>query len=157
RAQRKTKKREKITTNDEQQEELMIGEGRELREPDSEVETWTHEVIGAAIEVHRHLGPGYLEAVYQKAMEVELTLRHIPFRPQRPVDVSYKGHPVGEGFIDLLVADCLVVELKAVEHLASIHKAQVMSYLQATGLHLGLLLNFNVTILKNGMQRIIRS
>ena len=126
-------------------------------EPEAEIDRLAHSVIGAAIEVHRILGPGYLEAVYQKAMEVELRLRNIPFKPQRPVDVAYKGYPVGEGYIDILVADCLIVELKAVDNLAPIHKAQVISYLRGTGLHLGLLINFNVALVKNGIQRVILS
>jgi GxxExxY protein len=94
----------------------------ELMEPEDEVDRLAHAVIGAAIEVHRLLGPGHLEAVYQKAMEVELGLRSIPFAFQRPVDVAYKGQPVGQGLIDIFVADCLVVELKAVDKLAPIHK-----------------------------------
>jgi GxxExxY protein len=115
----------------------------DLPEPEDEVDRLAHAVIGAAIEVHRLLGPGYLEAVYQKAMEVELRLRDIPFTPQSPVDVAYKGCSVGQGFIDVFVADCLVVEFKAVDNLAPIHKAQVISYLKATGCRLGLLINFN--------------
>jgi GxxExxY protein len=129
----------------------------QLLEPEDEVDRLAHAVIGAAIEVHRLLGPGYLEAVYQKAMEVELRLRRIPFAPQRPVDVAYKGHPVGQGFIDIFVADCLVVEFKTVDNLAPIQKAQVISYLKATGCRLGLLINFKVTLLKNGLQRVVYS
>jgi GxxExxY protein len=127
------------------------------REPEHYLDELAHRVIGAAIEVHRHLGPGYLESVYQEAMEIELRIQGIPFVPQKPVAVSYKGHPVGEGRLDFLVADHLVVELKAVDKLAEIHKAQVISYLKATNLHLGLLLNFHANVLKNGIQRVIRS
>jgi GxxExxY protein len=127
------------------------------REPEKHLDDLAHAVIGAAIEVHRLLGPGYLEKVYQKALEIELGLRGIPFVPQHPVNLIYKGRDVGEGFLDLLVDDALVVELKAVDALAPIHKAQVISYLKATGLHLGLLINFNTPILKNGIQRIILS
>ncbi|MHB1424817.1 MAG: GxxExxY protein [Gemmataceae bacterium] len=116
-----------------------------------------YDVIGAAIEVHRHLGPGYLESVYQAALEVELQLQGIPFERQKPVGVSYKGHPVGDGRLDFLVGGLLVVELKAVDELADVHKAQVISYLKATKLHLGLLINFNVTVLKSGVKRVIRS
>jgi len=130
---------------------------QERREPDQGIDKLAHDVIGAAIEVHRHLGPGYLESAYQAALEVELKLRGIPFVPQRPVDVSYKGHPVGDGRLDFLVAEMLVVELKAVDALADVHKAQVISYLKATKLHLGLLINFNATILKDGLKRVIRS
>jgi GxxExxY protein len=129
----------------------------ERREPDEKLDKLAHAVIGAAIEVHRHLGPGYLESVYQAALEVELKLQGIAFEPQKPVGVCYKGHPVGDGRLDFLVAGMLVVELKAVDELADVHKAQVISYLKATRLHLGLLINFNVTVLKSGVKRVIRS
>jgi GxxExxY protein len=114
-------------------------------------------VIGAAIEVHRKLGPGYLESVYEDALAIELYLRHIPFVRQAPVAVNYKGHLIGQGRIDIVVADLLVVELKAVEKLSEVHVAQVISYLKATGLHLGLLINFNVPTLKQGLQRVVFS
>jgi GxxExxY protein len=130
---------------------------QERREPEERLDQLAHAVIGAAIEVHRQLGPGYLEEVYQGALELELKLQGIPFEAQKPVSVSYKGHPVGEGRLDFLVDEILVVELKAVESLADIHKAQVISYLKATKLHLGLLINFNVTTLKNGLKRVILS
>jgi GxxExxY protein len=127
------------------------------REPDPRVDELAHAVIGAAIEVHRLLGPGYLESVYQRALEVELQLRGIPFQPQRPAAVLYKGQDVGEGVLDFLVGEVLVVELKVADALAPIHKAQVISYLKATGLHLGLLINFNSVLLKDGIQRVILS
>jgi GxxExxY protein len=117
----------------------------------------TGAVIGAAIEVHRVLGPGFLESVYQEALCVELRLRGISFRPQPVVAVNYKGQLVGEGRLDLLVANTLIVELKAVENLAPIHEAQVLSYLKMTNHPLALLINFNVPILKNGIRRIILS
>jgi len=104
------------------------------------------------------LGPGYLERVYQKALEIELRLRGIPFQPQRPVHVAYKSFEVGEGFLDLLVDDQLIVELKAVDALAPIHSAQVISYLKGTALRLGLLINFDVPRLKDGgIRRVIYS
>ena len=127
------------------------------KEPELHLDELARAVIGAAIEVHRLLGPGYLEKVYQKALEVELKLRGIPFVPQSPVKLLYKDHDVGEGFLDFLVAGVLVIELKAVDALAPVHKAQVISYLKATGLHLGLLINFNTVLLKEGIQRIIYS
>jgi GxxExxY protein len=111
-------------------------------------------VIGAAIEVHRLLGPGYIEAVYEEALCVELGLRGIPFARQTSAAVSYKGQSVGEGRMDLVVSDVLVVELKAVEALVPVHSAQVISYLKTTGRKLGLLINFNVPILKQGIKRI---
>jgi GxxExxY protein len=126
-------------------------------EPDRTVDQLAREVIGAAIEVHRYLGPGFLEGVYEEALVMELALRGIPFERQRPVPVSYKEQNVGEGRVDLLVGTELLVDLKAVETLAPIHKAQVISYLKATGLHLGLLINFNVPILRAGIQRIVLS
>ena len=126
-------------------------------EPNQRVDRLAREVIGAAIEVHRHLGPGFLESVYEEALVIELTLRGIPFERQRPVPVSYKERNVGEGRVDLLVVQELLVELKAVEALAPIHKAQVISYLKAMGIHLGLLINFNVPVLRAGIQRVVLS
>jgi GxxExxY protein len=115
------------------------------------------DVIGAAIEVHRVLGPGFLEAVYEEALCLELRLRQIPYERQREVEVDYKGKTVGQGRLDLLIDEALVVELKAVQALAPIHTAQVISYLKATGHRLGLLINFNVPILKEGIKRVILS
>ena len=126
-------------------------------EPSKRLNRLARAVVGAALEVHRHLGAGYLESVYEEALAVELGLRNIPYVRQKVFGVSYKEHEIGEGRLDLLVGDELLVELKAVEALAPIHKAQVISYLKATGLHLGLLINFNVPVLRDGIQRIVRS
>ena len=115
----------------------------------------THAIIGAAIEVHRQLGPGLLEGVYEKAMCIEFELRGIPFRRQSGVGITYKGRPVGKGKLDLLVGDRLIVELKAVERLAPIHSAQMISYLRMTNRMLGLLINFNVPVLKEGIKRVV--
>jgi GxxExxY protein len=114
----------------------------------------TREVIGAAIEVHRALGPGHLEPVYENALIIELAERGIPFETQFPVSVYYKNHPVGLGKVDLLVADLVIVEIKSVDTLAPIHTAQLISYLKITGKKLGLLINFNVRVLKDGIKRI---
>ena len=114
-------------------------------------------VIGAAIEVHRVLGPGFLESVYEEALCVELQLRGIPFKRQPVVAVNYKGRLVGEGRLDLLVSNTLIVELKAVENLTPIHEAQVLSYLKMTSHTLALLINFKVRVLKDGIRRIILS
>lgn len=124
-------------------------------EPGAGVDALCRRVIGAAIEVHRLLGPGFLESVYEEALCVELLLQDIRFARQVPVGVAYKGETVGEARIDLLVDDRLVVELKAVETLAPIHVAQVISYLKATRLTLGLLITFNVTILPRGIKRVV--
>ncbi len=127
------------------------------QEPGAKIDKLAHEVIGAAIEVHRVLGPGYLESVYEEALAVELRLRNIPFEQQKELAVDYKGYAVGEGRLDFLVNGCLVMELKAVEALVPIHTAQVMSYLQAMNLPLGLLINFHVPLLKDGIKRIVLS
>lgn len=128
-----------------------------MKEPTEQLDRLAYEVIGAAIEVHRDLGPGFLESVYEKALCVELTARQIPFLPQHLVSLLYKGHAVGESRLDLLVDSSLVVELKAIETLAPIHTAQVISYLKATGCQLGLLINFNTSVLKDGIKRVILS
>jgi GxxExxY protein len=121
---------------------------------DARIEEAANKLIGAAIEVHRHLGPGYLEGVYEQALAVELTLREIPFAKQVVFGLDYKGHVVGEGRWDFIVDDCLIVELKAVEALAPIHTAQCISYLKAGQRRLALLINFNVTVLKDGIKRV---
>jgi GxxExxY protein len=130
---------------------------RQVREPDVETDRLAQEVIGAAIEVHRTLGPGFLESVYEQALGVELGLRGVQLQRQVPVSVDYKGHSIGESRLDLLVDGRLIVELKAVEQLAPIHTAQLMSYLRATGYRLGLLVNFNTTRLKDGIKRVVLS
>jgi GxxExxY protein len=124
-------------------------------EPEKRVDELAHAVIGAAIEVHRHLGPGFLESIYEEALCVELRERGIPFERQKEVSVLYKDREIGKHRIDLLVGGLLIVELKTVETLAEIHKAQIISYLKAMRLSLGLLINFNVPILKSGIQRVI--
>ncbi len=115
----------------------------------------SHAVIGAAIEVHKQLGPGFLESVYEQALRIEFIERGIPFTQQQTFAVDYKGNNVGEGRLDFLVANEVIVELKAVEALAPIHTAQVISYLKSLKKELGLLINFNVPILREGLRRII--
>ena len=126
-------------------------------EPSADIDAIAAELLDAAIEVHRALGPGFLEAIYEEALCVELALRAIPFVRQSSVAVHYKGRIVGDASIDLLVADRLLVELKAIEQIAPIHVAQAMSYLKATGLPLALLVNFNAPVLLRGVRRVIRS
>lgn len=117
----------------------------------------TQQVIGAAIEVHQQLGPGFLERTYEAALSVELDLRGIAHERQYPVALTYKGHPVGEGRVDLFVEDSLVVELKTVDHLSPTNHAQVIAYLKALKQPLGLLINFNVAVLSKGVRRVILS
>lgn len=124
---------------------------------DPALDELSNRVIGAAIEVHRALGPGFLESVYEQALCVELHLRGIPHQAQVPVSVLYKGHAVGEGRMDVLIDQRLIVELKAVESILPVHKAQILSYLKASRLSLGLLINFNVYQLKHGIHRMVLS
>ena len=113
------------------------------------------EVIGAAIEVHRYLGPGLLESAYELALEHELRLRGLAVERQKAVVLKYKTIELGDGFrLDLLVDDRLVVEVKAIDCILSIHEAQLLTYLRLSGKHLGLLINFNVPVLKTGIKRI---
>ena len=111
--------------------------------------------IGAAIAVHRALGPGFLERIYQEALCLELQARNIGFECQRPVAVHYRGVAIPGQRIDLIVEGCLVVELKAVSRFDDAHDAQLLSYLRTTGLRLGLLLNFNCPTLRDGIRRIV--
>lgn len=128
-----------------------------LKEPDAVLDGLAHMVIGAAIEVHRELGPGFLESVYEEALVVELGLRGIPFVRQALVEVHYKGVRVGEGRLDLLVGKRLLVEVKTVDSLHPVHSAQVIAYLKALGTPLGLLMNFKAAVLKDGIKRIVYS
>ncbi len=117
-------------------------------------EALTEGIIGAAIEVHRQLGPGLLESVYEDCMCEELRLRDIPFKAQVELPVIYKGRNTGGIYrLDLIVADEVVVELKAVERLLNVHEAQLLTYLKLTGKHVGLMINFNVSILQRGIMR----
>jgi GxxExxY protein len=112
-------------------------------------------IIGAAIEVHKHLGPGLLESVYEECMARELSMRGILFERQKPVPINYKGVDLDCGYrLDMIVDGQIVLELKACTKLEPIHEAQLLTYLKLAGLKLGLLLNFNVPIMKEGIVRI---
>ena len=123
---------------------------------DEESERFATLAIGASIEVHEALGPGHAEKVYEAALCHELDLRGIPYQRQVPVMLFYKGKQVGEGWIDILVGDRLVLELKSVEQLVKVHRGQVVAYLAATKLRLGLLMNFNVEQMRQGIKRVVR-
>ena len=115
----------------------------------------THEIIGAAIEVHRTLGPGLLESAYEECLARELTLRRIPFERQKPLPLVYKDVKLDCGYrIDLLVGSRVVVELKAVEALAPVHDAVVLTYLRLSDCRIGLLINFHTAVLKDGIRRL---
>ena len=126
-----------------------------MLEPPERFDEITRTIIGAALEVHRVLGPGFLEGVYEEALSVELELRCVKHERQKAVSVSYKGHPVGEGRTDFLVENSVIVELKATERILPIHRAQVLSYLKTTGCCLGLLINFHEALLTNGIRRVV--
>ena len=111
-------------------------------------------IVDAAINIHSALGPGLLESVYEECMHEELRLRDIPFRGQVELPVVYKGRTTrGIYRIDLIVADEILVELKAVERFLSVHEAQLLTYLKLTGKHVGLIINFNVSVLHRGIMR----
>ena len=113
-------------------------------------------VVDAAIEVHRILGPGLLESAYEAALAYELGLRGITVERQVLLPVHYKGEYLDAGFrLDLVVGKLLIVELKAVQHIEPIHEAQLLTYLRLSGRWLGLLLNFNVPLMKNGIRRMV--
>ena len=116
------------------------------------------EVIGAAIEVHKNLGPGLLESVYQNCLFLELKSKGIDFKAQAVVPILYKGMEIKKEFIlDFLIEDILVVELKSVETVLPVHKAQTLTYLRLANKSLGLLINFNETQLKDGITRIVNN
>ena len=116
----------------------------------------THEIIGAAIEVHKLLGPGLLESAYEACLCHEFAIRKISFQKQKPIPLVYKEIKLDCGFrLDLLVEQRVVVELKSVDALAPIHEAIMLTYLRLSGHTLGLLINFNVSILKDGIRRFI--
>ncbi len=119
-------------------------------------EELTEVIIGAAIEVHRHLGPGLLESAYRRCLVHELCLREVMVVPEVLLDLQYKGLTIPASYrLDLLVADRVVVELKAVDSVLPIHKAQLMTYLRLSGRKVGLLLNFKVKLIRDGIHRVV--
>ena len=116
----------------------------------------TRSVIGCAIEVHRALGPGLLESTYEQCLSRELDIQGIPFELQAPLPVDYKGVKLGCGYrIDVMVDKTLILELKAVDELTAIHEAQLLTYMKLSGVKKGLLINFNVKMLIDGVKRFI--
>lgn len=116
----------------------------------------SNKIIGAAIEVHKILGPGLLESTYEECLCKELNLIGLSFERQKPLPINYKGVYLDCGYrLDLVVESCVIVELKSIDRLLPIHQAQLLTYLKLTGLKLGLLINFNVPILKNGIKRVV--
>ncbi|MBC7223378.1 MAG: GxxExxY protein [Anaerolineae bacterium] len=121
-----------------------------------EFEPLSRQVIGCAIEVHRHLGPGLLESTYEQCLAHELSLAGIPFELQVPLPVEYKGLRLDCGYrVDLLVGRQIIVELKSVDQLLPIHTAQILTYMRLARIPVGLLINFNVELLKDGIKRFV--
>ncbi len=119
-----------------------------------EINAITETIIGAAIEVHRHVGPGLLESCYETCLCRELELNGIPFERQVALPIEYKGKKLDCGYrMDLVVAGVVVVELKSIEQILPIHEAQLLTYLRLSSLKVGLLINFNVRLLKEGILR----
>jgi GxxExxY protein len=129
----------------------------ELAQPSEEVNSLAHRVIGIAIAVHRELGPGLPEIAYENALAIEFQEHGLRFRRQHRLVVEYKGQPVASVRVDFLIEDKLVFEVKSVEALHPIDRKQVVRYLKILKLPLGLLINFNVMILKQGIYRVFRS
>jgi len=119
-------------------------------------EELTEQIIGAAIEVHRYWGPGLYEEIYERSLCHELSLRAVTYRCQVRLPLLYKGEPVGDDLrVDMIVADKVVVELKTVAQLEAIHEAQLLTYMKLTHCKVGLLINFNVPTLKQGIKRMV--
>jgi len=118
----------------------------------------TDKIIGAAIEVHRQLGPGLLESTYEACLVYELCQRNMNYIQQKPLPVVYKGIKLDCGYrLDLLVEEKVIVEIKSAENILPIHKAQLLSYLKLSGCKLGLIINYNVEQLKKGVQRVVNN
>ena len=136
-------------------EDAENAEGGRTVKTKGQIDEITEGIIGAAIEVHRGLGPGLLESTYEACLGYELHQRRIAFEAQKGLPVRYKGVSLDCGYrLDIVVADCLILELKACECLTAMHQAQLLTYLKLTGIKTGLLINFNVKVLKEGIKRI---
>lgn len=133
----------------------MNHQGHQATQPDDEVDLVAKEVVDAGFQVHHALGPGLLESAYEECLSYELTRRDVAFERQVSMPISYKGLQLDIGYrIDLLVAKCVIVEIKAVETMLPIHQAQIMTYLRLSGCRLGFLMNFNVRLFKLGVRRV---
>jgi GxxExxY protein len=132
---------------------------RQVRqEPSASVDAVARTVVDAAVKVHRFLGPGLLESVYEQCLAHELATRSVAVRRQVPVSVTYDGVVLEAGYrLDLVAGDSAVVEVKAVDQLLRLHEAQVLTYLKLSGFPLGLLLNFNVELMRDGIKRLVVS
>ena len=129
---------------------------KDTKDTKEEADRLSHQIIGAALEVHRTIGPGLLESAYEECLAYELGQRTLRFERQRPLPLFYKTVSLGFGYrLDFLVEELVVVELKAVDQLLPIHEAQVLTYLRMSSLWLGLLFNFNVRVFRSGIHRLV--
>ena len=122
---------------------------------DDATEDLAYRVIGATIEVHKELGPGLLEILYENALCLELSRRGIRYERQKEYEVNYKGMSIGTHILDMVIEDKIVLELKAVEKFSPVHQAQLLSYLKIADKHLGFLINFNTRFLKEGIKHFV--
>lgn len=120
-----------------------------------EIEELVHKTIGCCIRVHRELGPGLLESTCSRAVSIELHAAGIPFEAEKHIPVTYRGRLICHHRLDLVVANKVVVEIKSVERLAPVHHAQLLNYLRVSGFRVGLLVNFNVPVLQEGIRRVV--
>ena len=121
-----------------------------------EFDELSNRVIGCAIEVHRELGPGLLESTYEQCLAHELSLNEIEFKLQHPLPVKYKDIRLDCGYrVDFLIEDKLIIELKSVEQIKGVHESQLLTYMKLAGIETGLLINFNVSMLKSGIKRFV--
>ena len=119
----------------------------------AELETLVHDTIGCCIAVHRKLGPGLLETIYSRAVALELVAAGITFEQEKPYPVTYRGQLLCEHHLDFVVGGAIVLEIKSIEAIARVHHAQLLNYLRVSRLRVGLLMNFNVAVLKDGLVR----
>ena len=122
---------------------------------DSATEAYIAEVVDCGLAIHREVGPGYMESLYSNAMCVELRARAVPFEREKVVCVTYRDQPVGIHRLDLIIRGCIVVELKAVRAIEPVHCAQLMAYMKASGMRVGLLMNFSGGTFKEGVKRLV--
>jgi GxxExxY protein len=121
-----------------------------------DIDELSNKIIGAAIEVHKRLGPGLLESAYEECLCYEFGLRAFSFERQKPLPIVYKGKKLDCGYrLDIVVENAVILELKSCEKIEPIHKAQLLTYLKLSGIHLGLLLNFNTVVMRDGIVRIV--
>jgi GxxExxY protein len=134
-------------------------EERKVRqEPTAQVETVARSVVDAGLKVHKALGPGLLESAYEHCLAYELTSRGIPLLRQVPLPIVYEGARVDAGYrLDMIVANCIIIEVKAIDQLTRLHEAQLLTYLRLSGLRLGFLMNFNVELFRTGVRRLVLS